>query len=165
MVSDGIHRYAMLATNLLASYRRAQRLPNRQIDMSIEIEHRDAMLTNNKFTWLDDHVAEQRTEAHVEVASFHIHRPKAHLALSARWSYNEFGSPRRSGQLLLLWESVEGTTLDQIQSLNFRDAAERYGVPLMAIHRVDLHNELLRLALDGKDAASLRQIRWKVTMR
>ena len=70
MASDGTHLYAMLATNLLASHRRAQRLPNRQIDMSIEIEHRDAMLTNNKFTWLDDHVAEQRTEAHVEVASF-----------------------------------------------------------------------------------------------
>ena len=35
----------------------------------------------------------------------------------------------------------------------------------MAIHRVDLHNELLRLATDGEDAASLRQIRWKVTMR
>jgi salicylate hydroxylase len=26
----------------------------------------------------------------------------------------------------------------------------------MAVHRVDLHNELLRLALDGEDAASLR---------
>jgi len=26
----------------------------------------------------------------------------------------------------------------------------------MAIHRVDLHDELLRLALDGEDAASLR---------
>jgi len=39
--------------------------------MSIEIEHRDAMLTNNKFTWLYDHVAKQRTEAHVEVTSFH----------------------------------------------------------------------------------------------
>ncbi len=65
MASDGTHLYAM-PTNLLASYRRAWRLPNCQIDMSIEIEHRDAMLTNNKFTWLDD----QRTEAHVEVASF-----------------------------------------------------------------------------------------------
>lgn len=27
---------------------------------------------------------------------------------------------------------------------------------LMAVHRVDLHNEPLRLALDGEDAASLR---------
>ena len=44
--------------------------------MSIEIEHRVTMLTNNKLTWLDDHVAKQRTEAHVEVTSFHIHRPK-----------------------------------------------------------------------------------------
>jgi len=44
--------------------------------MSIETERRVAMLTNNKATWLDDHVAKQRTEAHIEVASFHIHRPK-----------------------------------------------------------------------------------------
>ncbi len=55
-----------------------------------------------------------------------------------------------------MWESVEGTTLDQISTLDFRDAVERYGVPVMAVHRVDLHNELLRLALDGEDAASLR---------
>ncbi len=133
--------------------------------MLIEIEHRDVMLTNNKFTWLDDHVIEQWTKAHVEVISFHIHRSKVHLALSARWSYNEFESSRRSDQLLLLWKSVENTTLNQIQSLNFRDAAKRYDVSLMTIHRVNLHNELLRLALNEKDAASLRQIRWKVTMR
>ena len=70
-----------------------------QTDTSIETEHRVAILTDNKSTWLDDHVAKQETEAHVEVASFHIHRPKAHLARSARWPYSEFGSPRRSGQL------------------------------------------------------------------
>ncbi len=42
--------------------------------MSIEIERRIAMLTNNKLTWLDDHVAKQRTKAHVEVISSHIHK-------------------------------------------------------------------------------------------
>ena len=67
--------------------------------MSIETERRVAMLTNNKPTWPDDHVAKQRTEAHVEVASSHIHRSKAHLALPARWPYSEFGNSRRSGQL------------------------------------------------------------------
>ncbi len=51
--------------------------------MLIETEHRVAMLTNNKLTWLDDHVAKQRTKAYVEVASFRIHRSKAHLARSA----------------------------------------------------------------------------------
>lgn len=56
----------------------------------------------------------------------------------------------------MVWESVDGTTLDQISTLDFRDAADRYGVPLMAVHRVDLHNELLRLALVGENAASLR---------
>ncbi len=66
-----------------------------------------------------------------------------------------FSFERARAQQLLVWESVHGTTLDQISTLDFRDAAERYGVPLMAVHRVDLHNELLRLALDGGNAASL----------
>ena len=55
-----------------------------------------------------------------------------------------------------MWESVHGTTLERISAVNFTDAVKRYGVSLMAVHRVDLHKELLRLALDGKNAASLR---------
>ncbi len=55
--------------------------------MSIETERRVAMFTNNKPTWSDDHVAKQRTEAHVAVASFYIQKvhptqmakQKAHL--------------------------------------------------------------------------------------
>ncbi len=57
-------------------------------------------------------VVKQRSEVHVEVAGFHIHRQQAHLALPARWPniyqkptyldrwpYSEFGSPRSSGRL------------------------------------------------------------------
>ena len=57
---------------------------------------------------------------------------------------------------MLGWVSVHGTTLEQFSAVDFRDAAERYGMPLMAVHRVDLHKELLKLALEGEGAASLR---------
>ena len=56
---------------------------------------------------------------------------------------------------MLVWESVHGTTLDRISAVDFRDAVEKYGAQPMAVHRVDLHNELLRLALDGDHGASL----------
>ena len=49
---------------------------------------------------------------------------------------------------MMVWESVDGTTLKQLTSLDFRHAEDKYGAPLMAVHRVDLHKELLRLALD-----------------
>ncbi len=58
------------------------------------------MLTNNKATWLDDHVAKQRTEAHVEVASFHssdlsmwalgyIDGSRARMRILSMWLHNE----------------------------------------------------------------------------
>jgi len=64
-----IYLYEVLATNLLQAMlvRRAEQ-PHRQIsNSSYPVE---------KSTWLDDHVAKQRTEAHVEVISFLIHRSK-----------------------------------------------------------------------------------------
>ncbi|KAI1741288.1 putative salicylate hydroxylase [Xylaria scruposa] len=45
-----------------------------------------------------------------------------------------------------VFESVDGYTLERLVSVNLEDAAERYGVGYMSVHRVDLHNELLRLA-------------------
>ena len=48
----------------------------------------------------------------------------------------------------MVWESVDGTTLELISSLDFEHAEEQYGAPFMAVHRVDLHKELYRLALD-----------------
>ena len=51
---------------------------------------------------------------------------------------------------MMVWESVDGTTLKQLSRLDFEHAEEEYGAPFMAVHRVDLHKELLRLALqDG----------------
>ncbi|KAI0544558.1 putative salicylate hydroxylase [Xylaria curta] len=45
-----------------------------------------------------------------------------------------------------VFESVDGYTLERLVSVDLEDAAERYGVGYMSVHRVDLHNELLRLA-------------------
>ena len=60
----------------------------------------------------------------------------------------------------MIWETVDGITLKQLSSVDFEHAQETYGAPFMSIHRVDLHKELLRLALhdvEGKGiGASLR---------
>lgn len=55
-----------------------------------------------------------------------------------------------------LWETCHGTTLERFSCVNFGDAEERFGSAVRAVHRVDLHNELLRLALEGEGAAMLR---------
>ena len=48
----------------------------------------------------------------------------------------------------MVWESVHGHTLERISAMDFSNAKEEYGDHFMAVHRVDLHKELLRLALD-----------------
>ena len=57
-----------------------------------------------------------------------------------------FSFERARGCPIKAWDTLDGTTLGNIGSLDLADAEERYGAPLMSIHRVDLHNELLRLA-------------------
>ncbi|KAG6986533.1 6-hydroxynicotinate 3-monooxygenase [Physcia stellaris] len=49
---------------------------------------------------------------------------------------------------LRCWETVDGETLEKISSIGFEDSIDRYGSEILAVHRVDLHNELLRLATD-----------------
>lgn len=49
------------------------------------------------------------------------------------------------------WEIVDGITLNQMSCLDFSDCEARYGERAVTVHRVDLHKELLRLALDGED--------------
>ena len=46
-----------------------------------QIEHRIAMLTNNKTTWSNDHVAKQRTKVHDEVVSFHNTQTEHRIAM------------------------------------------------------------------------------------
>ncbi|KAL8699513.1 MAG: hypothetical protein Q9201_005964 [Fulgogasparrea decipioides] len=57
-----------------------------------------------------------------------------------------FSFERARGQHFTAWETLDGRTLANIGSLDLTDAEKRYGAPLMCVHRVDLHKELLRLA-------------------
>ncbi|KAL8832098.1 MAG: hypothetical protein Q9191_000477 [Dirinaria sp. TL-2023a] len=55
------------------------------------------------------------------------------------------------------WEIMDGITRQQLSCLDFSDSEARYGGRAVTIHRVDLHKELLRLALEGEDnPASLK---------
>jgi salicylate hydroxylase len=53
------------------------------------------------------------------------------------------------------WEIIAGHSLQEKSSVSFDNAIERFGKPVCTIHRVDLHNELLRLALDPPGGAKL----------
>lgn len=57
-----------------------------------------------------------------------------------------FSFERVRGCRVTAWDTFDGMTLENIASLNLEDAEKRYGAPLMTVHRVDFHNELLRLA-------------------
>ena len=48
------------------------------------------------------------------------------------------------------WETVHGETLERINKTDLSNAEERFGAKLYAVHRIDLHKELLRLALDDE---------------
>ncbi|KAL9130126.1 MAG: hypothetical protein Q9217_001600 [Psora testacea] len=67
---------------------------------------------------------------------------------------------RAQARRMSVWESVNGTDLKRISAMDFKDAEDRYGAPFMAVHRVDLHKELLRLALDegGKGQPALLKL-------
>ncbi|KAL8787339.1 MAG: hypothetical protein Q9195_007798 [Heterodermia aff. obscurata] len=67
-----------------------------------------------------------------------------------------FSFERARARRVHVWETCHGTTLERISCLDFDDAEERFGAFVWAVHRVDLHQELLRLALDGHEAATLR---------
>ena len=68
-----------------------------------------------------------------------------------------FSFEKARARQMVIWETVDGITLKQLSAVDFEHAQEEYGAPFMSIHRVDLHKELLRLALHdaegkGKDA-------------
>jgi salicylate hydroxylase len=44
------------------------------------------------------------------------------------------------------WTVLRGDNNDQMASVDLSAAEEKFGAPVWAVHRVDLHNELLRLA-------------------
>ena len=69
-----------------------------------------------------------------------------------------FSFERARGRHITAWHTLDGTTLENIGSLDLEDAEKRFGAPLMSIHRVDLHNELLHLATtnDGDDGPKVK---------
>ena len=59
----------------------------------------------------------------------------------------DFSFEKGRGNKVTRWDTVDGTTLDTIVSLDMSASEQRFGAPMVTIHRVDLHEELLRLAL------------------
>ena len=49
------------------------------------------------------------------------------------------------------WDSVDGISLKQLNSIDFTDAPQRYGGSFVSCHRIDLHQELLRLATEADE--------------
>ncbi|MCJ1277609.1 hypothetical protein MMC21_005423 [Puttea exsequens] len=62
-----------------------------------------------------------------------------------------FSFERARARHLKVWESVDGVTLEPLSSIDIEHADEEYGSLMYAVHRVDLHQELLRLASDEND--------------
>ena len=62
-----------------------------------------------------------------------------------------FSFSRARGRRVTAWDTLDGRTLANIGSLDLSGAEERFGAPLMSVHRVDLHKELLRLAGPEKE--------------
>ena len=57
-----------------------------------------------------------------------------------------FSFERARGRHITAWDTLDGTTLANVDALDLSDAEKRFGAALMSVQRVDLHNELLRLA-------------------
>ncbi|THC94135.1 hypothetical protein EYZ11_006384 [Aspergillus tanneri] len=57
-----------------------------------------------------------------------------------------FSFERAHVRQLNTWETVDGITLETMGSIDQSRCEEKFGMPLMGVHRVDLHNELMRLA-------------------
>lgn len=66
--------------------------------------------------------------------------------------------------ILQSWETVNAETLQRISCVDFANSIKRYGFNVMAVHRVDLHNELLRLATEGNAAPISLRLDTKVTV-
>lgn len=47
---------------------------------------------------------------------------------------------------MMVWETMDGITLERLAALDFKHAEARYGFPVISVHRVDMHKELPRLA-------------------
>ena len=55
------------------------------------------------------------------------------------------------------WDTMHGGSLKRVNSVDLSMAEKKYGAPWGTVHRVDLHNELLRLAT-GDDLANTNPV-------
>ena len=66
-----------------------------------------------------------------------------------------FSFEKARARQLMIWETVDGITLKQLSAVDFEHAQETYGAPFLSVHRVDLHKELLRLALHDAEGKGI----------
>ena len=57
-----------------------------------------------------------------------------------------FSFERARAIRILQWDTMLGSSLEHVSTVDLSNAEEKFGAPSWSIHRVDLHNELLRLA-------------------
>ena len=57
-----------------------------------------------------------------------------------------FSFEKARGCPVTTWDTLDGVTLQNLATLDLEDAECRFGAPIMTVHRVELHHELLRLA-------------------
>jgi salicylate hydroxylase len=57
-----------------------------------------------------------------------------------------FSFPAAQAVKIDMWNVVKGDSLEPVAEVDFSSAEQIFGAPVWAIHRVDLHNELRRLA-------------------
>ena len=57
-----------------------------------------------------------------------------------------FSFEKARGCPVTTWDTLDGVTLQNLATLDLKDAESQFGAPIMTLHRVELHHELLRLA-------------------
>ena len=72
-----------------------------------------------------------------------------------------FSLERARACKMLQWDTLLGGSLKRVNTVDFSRAEEKYGASCWAIHRVDLHNELLHLAT-SEDTAHSRPVKLRL---
>ena len=71
-----------------------------------------------------------------------------------------FSFERARARTITSWDIADGVSLRVLNSMDLTESAKRFGFPTYAVHRVDMHNELLQLAREpgenGEEAVQLR---------
>ena len=57
-----------------------------------------------------------------------------------------FSFERARAVKMMQWDTLLGSSLERVASVDFSMSVEKFGDSCWAVHRIDLHNELLRLA-------------------